>query len=185
MTLVLYFDILFLNFVFFAITSMHAFPRMPACVDTCTGSHAAVMDMKAMKRSRKNGNGPLVMKFPLLQRDGGQDSDEDSAEDLPIVLSTEITASGHESMFVDGNLMSNFLNATGGSSYDSPALPLLGVAFQHLLPSDLRDVKLPPPLSIDAISSLPPRNPLPPGAGFVSVSADTRAEVLICSPFNT
>jgi hypothetical protein len=167
---------------------MLAFPRVPAPADSPAGSHAAVMDMKAMKRSRKHGNGPLAMKFPLLQRDGGQDDDEDSAVDLPNVLSNEITVSGDESMFVDGNLMSNFLNATGGSSYDSPALPLLGVAFQHLLPSDLRDVKLPPPLSIDAISALPPGTPLPPGAGFVSVSADTRAEVgvlLTCNPFNT
>jgi hypothetical protein len=142
------------------------------------------MDMNAMKRSRKQGSGPLVLKFPLVQQNDGDDSDEDSTEDLPIVLGNEITEAGDEAMFVSGHLLSNFLDATGGSSYMSPALPLLGVAFQHLLPSELREVTLPPPLSVDVISSLPFRPPLPPGAGFITVSANTEAEVLTGTQFN-
>ncbi len=137
-----------------------------------------------MKRSRKQGSGPLVLKFPLVQQNDGDDSDEDSTEDLPIVLSNEITEAGNEAMFVSGHLLSNFLNATGGSSYMSPALPLLGVAFQHLLPSELREVTLPPPLPVHVISSLPFRPPLPPGAGFITVSANTEAEVLTSTQFN-
>ncbi len=131
-----------------------------------------------MKRSRKQGNGPLTIKFPLIEHDDVHD-DEESNQDIPVVLSNEITEAGGESMFVSGNLMKNFLNATGGSSFTSPALPLLGVAFQHVLPAELRDVTLPPPLSVDAISSLPPRPPLPPGAGFITVHAETQAEVPI------
>lgn len=141
--------------------------------------------MKNMKRSRKQGSGPLTLKFPLIELNN-DDADEESNQDIPDVLSNEITEAGGETMFVSGNLMKNFLNATGGSSFTSPALPLLGVAFQHVLPAELRDVTLPPPLPVDVISSLPPRPPLPPGAGFITVHAETQAEVLIlftCSLF--
>ena len=135
--------------------------------------------MKSMKRSRKQGNGPLRLKFPVIEQAeiNGDDADEESNGDIPLVLSNQIAEAGGEAMFVSGNLMSNFLNATGGSSYTSPALPLLGVAFQHVLPAELRDVTLPPPLSVDAISSLPPQPPLSPGSGFITVSAETQAEV--------
>jgi hypothetical protein len=143
------------------------------------------MDMKAMKLSRKAGSGPLVMKFPFVEHKGADDVEEESTEDLPMVLSQEIIEAGDESMFFSGNLLSNFLNATGGSSFTSPALPLLGIAFQHLLPSELREVKLPTPLSIDAINALPRRPPLPSGAGFITVSAETQAEVLCRFPYRS
>jgi hypothetical protein len=145
-------------------------------VDFLAGSHAAISDMKAMKRSRKQGRGPLVFNFPLIQY-GGDDFDDESIEDLPLAISNEIIEAGGEAMFVSGNLMNNFLNATGGSSFSSPALPLLGIAFQHLLPEELRDVTLPPSLPVDTISSLPMHPPLPPGTGFITVSANTQAEV--------
>lgn len=150
------------------------------------------MDMKTMKHSGKKGDGPLSWDFPLQllpmhDMDGAAHSDDDtdveSDIDLPMVLSQEIMAAGGEGVFFSGNLMRNFLNATGGSS-DGPALPLLGVAFQHLLPPELRDVTLPPPVPVDAIAALSPRPPLPPGVGFVTVSADTQAEVLTLPAFN-
>lgn len=153
-----------------------------SCAYCCAGSHDAITDMKAMKLSRKRGSGPLVIKFPFIEHKGADDIEDEYTEDLPMVLSQEITEAGDESMFFSGNLLSNFLNATGGSSFTSPALPLLGVAFQHLLPSELREVTLPTPLSIDAINALPRRPPLPSGAGFITVSADTQAEVLCRFP---
>jgi hypothetical protein len=134
--------------------------------------------MKNMKRSRKQGSGPLSLKFPFIEHGDG-DVDEESNNNIPVVLSNEISEAGSEAMFVSGNLMRNFLNATGGSSFTSPALPLLGVAFQHVLPEELRDVTLPTPLPVDALSSLPPRPPLPPGSEFITVHAETHAEVPI------
>ena len=157
------------------------------------GTHSAVMDMKTMKHSGKKGDGPLSWEFPkqtsaIHEIEGAAHSDDDtdveSDVDLPMVLSQEIMEAGGEGIFFSGNLMRNFLNATGGSS-DGPALPLLGVAYQHLLPPELRDVTLPPPVPVDAVSLLPPRPPLPPGVGFVIVSADTRAEVLAFPLFNS
>ena len=136
--------------------------------------------------SRNLGNGPLTLKFPLVQNSNSNpheesdedisQSDEESTRDLPEILNQNFE-SGVEAMFVSGNLFSNFLNATLGSSFSSPGLPFLGVAFQHVLPAELRDVTLPLPLHVDAISSLPMRPPLPPGSAFITVSANSQAEV--------